>query len=106
MPFVAQRLVTVIAERTVRDRLLSAIHRLGATGHTISNVQGEGTRGMSSAGWTGQNVKIEAVVTPDVADAIVTYVAETFFEHHSVIVYLQNVDVVRGSKYAPHNDAT
>ena len=106
MPFVAQRLVTVIAERTIRDRLLSAIHRLGATGHTIHDVQGEGTRGMSSAGWTGQNVKIEAVVTPEVADAIVAHVAERYFEHHSVIVYLQDVQVVRGSKYAPHNDAT
>ena len=104
MQTVTYRLVTVVAERTVRDRLLSAIHDLGATGHTIADVQGEGSRGVSAAGWTGASVKIETIVPPDVADRIVAHVAERYFAHHSVIVYLQDVEVVRGSKYAPHND--
>ena len=104
MQTVTYRLVTVVAERTVRDRLLSAIHDLGATGHTIADVQGEGSRGVSTAGWTGASVKIETIVPPDVADRIVAHVAERYFAHHSVIVYLQDVEVVRGSKYAPHND--
>lgn len=104
MQTVPFKLVTIVAERIVRDRLLEAIYRLGATGHTITDVLGEGTRGVRASAWEGANVKIEAVVTPAVADSIVDHVAATYFEHHSVIVYLQDVQVVRGSKYAPDNE--
>ena len=102
MQTVPHRLVTIVAERVVRDRLLDAVHRLGATGHTISDVHGEGSRGVAAARG-GPSVKIEAVVTAEVADRIAEHVAERYFAHHSVIVYLQDVEVLRGSKYAPQN---
>ncbi|MEM1057087.1 MAG: transcriptional regulator [Bacteroidota bacterium] len=105
MQTVPYRLVTIVAESTVRDRLLSAIHRLGATGHTMSEVRGEGTRGgMQGATWERPSVKIETIVTVDVAEQIANHVAENYFRHHSVIVYLQDVEVLRGSKYAPQNE--
>ena len=103
MTTVLYRLVTIIAERYVRDRLLASIHRLGATGHTIYDVRGEGTR-HATASREAASVKIETIVAPDVAEAIVEHVAETYFAHHSVIVYVQDVEVVRGSKYGPHNE--
>jgi nitrogen regulatory protein PII len=104
MQTVPYRLVTIIAERTLRDKLIDAVHRLGATGHTLADVKGEGARkhGLGMPGVSA--VKIEAVVAPEVADRIAAHVAERYFEHHSVIVYLQDVEVLRGSKYAPHND--
>ena len=104
MQTVPHRLVTIIAERTLRDRLINAVHRLGATGHTLADVQGEGSRHAGAGRWTAPNVKLEAVVTPAVAERISAHVAESYFEHHSVIVYVQDVEVLRGSKYAPHND--
>ena len=104
MQTVPYRLVTIIAERVVRDRLLAALHRLGATGHTVSDVRGEGARGGRTATREGASVKIESVVRPDVAERIAAHVAEHYFEHYSVIVYLQDVDVLRGSKYAPQNE--
>ncbi len=102
MQTVPHRLVTIIAERAVRDRLLDAVHRLGATGHTIADVDGEGSRG-DRAARGGPSVKIEAIVPEAVAERIVAHVAERYFAHYSVIVYLQTVEVLRGSKYAPHN---
>ena len=104
MQTVPYRLVTIVAERVVRDRLLAAIHRLGATGHTVTDVRGEGARGGRSTTREGASVKIEAVVTADVAERIAGHVAERYFEHFSVIVYLQDVEVLRGSKYAPQNE--
>ena len=103
MHTVPHRLVTIIAERVLRDRLLDAIHARGATGHTIWDVHGEGSRGVRAARG-GPSVKIETVVTPDVADRIATHVRDAYFAHYSVIVYLTDVEVLRGSKYAPHNE--
>lgn len=104
MTTVTYRLVTIIAERTLRDRLIDAVHRIGATGHTVSDVTGEGSRHAGAGSWVGPNAKLEVVVTPAVADRIAEHVAEKYFEHHSVIVYLQDVEVLRGSKYASHNE--
>ena len=93
------RLVTVVAERIVRDEILDAIRALGATGHTLTDVSGQGTRGVRADTWEGASVKIEAVVPHDVAERIAAHVAETYFAHHAVIVYLQDVEVLRSAKY-------
>ena len=103
MHTVTHRLVTIIAERGLRDRLIDALHGLGATGHTISDVQGEGSRGVRVARG-GPSVKIETIAPDAVAQRIAEHVAERYFAHHSVIVYLHDVEVLRGSKYAPHNE--
>ena len=104
MQTVPYRLVTIVTEVTIRDRLLDAIHRLGASGHTLYEVRGEGSRGMHGTTWERPSVKIETIVTADIAEAIASHVADTYFKHHSVIVYVQDVEVVRGSKYGPHNE--
>ena len=104
MNTVPYRLVTIVAERIVRDALVEAVYALGATGHTLTDVSGEGSRGVHASSWEGASVKIEAIVPPDVADRIAAHVAATYFAHHSVIVYLQDVLVLRGGKYGPPAD--
>lgn len=103
---VPYRLVTVVAERIVRDAVLEAVYRLGATGHTLTDVGGSGSRGVHASSWEGASVKVEVIVPPDVAERIAAHVAEAYFAHHAVIVYLQDVEVLRGSKYGPTADPT
>jgi nitrogen regulatory protein P-II 2 len=93
------RLVTIVAERVLRSRLLDEIRRLGARGFTVSEVTGEGSRGVRASEWEGSNIRIETIVPPDVAERIVESVASTWFHYHAVIVFVQDVDVVRGDKY-------
>lgn len=99
MPVTTLRLVTLVAERLLEDRLLDKLRDLGAKGFTITDVRGRGSRGVRADDWEGRNVKIESVVSADVAQRIVEHVAERYFEHYAVIVYVQDVDVVRGEKY-------
>ncbi len=93
------KLVTVVVERIIRDRVVADLRRLGARGHTLTDVSGEGSRGVRASEWEGSNVKIEAVVSPTVAEAIIDHIAATYFENFAVIVYAQDVQVVRGDKY-------
>ncbi len=99
MDIVPLRLVTLVAERLLRDRLLEAVQRLGATGYTITDVHGRGTRGVRHNALDGPSVKLEVIVPLEVAEAIVEHVAEAYFQYYSVIVYVQEVKVVRPSKY-------
>ena len=91
-------LVTIVAERLLRDRLTSKIRELGAKGFTLTEVQGQGSRGWQAHEFEGPSVKIETLVREEVAEKIVEAVAK-YFEHHAVIVYLSDARVVRVTKF-------
>lgn len=100
MQTVSMRLVTIVAESVVRDRLLREIESLGARGWTISDVGGRGSRGRRVGDVEGANVKIETLVTEAVAAAILDRLAERYFENYAAVAYVETVEVVRGDKYA------
>ena len=93
------KLVTIVTERILEDRLLRMITKLGAKGYTLSPVTGKGSRGVRASEWAGPDTRIETLVSEEVADAIIEYISENFFEHYAVIVYMQSAEVVRGEKY-------
>lgn len=99
MKTVVLKRVTIIAEALLEERLVRDIKRLGARGHTITEVRGEGSRGVRASEWEGHNVKLESIVSPDVADRVLEYLAATYFPHFAVIAYVEDVAVVRGEKY-------
>jgi len=96
---VTLKLVTIVAERILEDRLLRKIVELGAKGYTLTQAAGKGSRGVRASEWEGPDTKIETLVSEDVAQKIVDHVADTFFEHYAVIVYVQDAAVIRGDKY-------
>jgi nitrogen regulatory protein P-II 2 len=93
------KLVTIIAEALLEERLLEAIQRAGARGYSLGHVSGQGTRGIRASDWEGDNIKIETIVSPEVAAHIIDHVAHTYFAHYAVIVYAHDVEVVRSEKY-------
>jgi nitrogen regulatory protein PII len=93
------KLVTIVTERILEDRLLRKITELGAKGYTLTQATGKGSRGVRASEWEGPDTRIETLVSEKVADAILEHIAENFFEHYAVIVYVQNAEVVRGQKY-------
>jgi nitrogen regulatory protein P-II 2 len=99
MATVPLKLLTIVAEAILEPQLVSDLLRLGASGYSVGQVRGEGSRGVRASEWEGSNVRIETIVPTDVADAILKHVAGRYFEHYAVIAYTSDVDVVRGEKY-------
>ena len=93
------KLVTIVSERILEDRLLREITELGAKGYTLTQATGKGSRGVRASEWEGPDSRIETLVSPAVARAIVDHVAARYFEHYAVIVFVQDAEVVRGEKY-------
>lgn len=100
MHTVPLRKVTIVAEALLEERLTRELRGLGARGFTVADVRGEGSRGIRAADWEGHSVRIETIVSPEVADTILLTVAEHWFEHYAVIAWMDEVHVVRGDKYA------
>jgi nitrogen regulatory protein P-II 2 len=92
-------LVTIVAEPVLEDRLTREIMERGATGYTITEVRGRGTRGIRTGDIPGQNIRIETLVSIDVADALLDRAAEAWFPHYAVVAWASPVRVVRGDKF-------
>jgi nitrogen regulatory protein PII len=99
MNTVQRKRITIIAEAYLEDRLIREVKQFGAKGYTLSTVKGEGSRGVRASEWEGGNIKLETIVSEEVADRILTQMAEVYFPHFAVIAYVENVEVVRGNKY-------
>jgi nitrogen regulatory protein PII len=100
MKTVPLRKVTIVAEALLESRLLGDVRDCGARGFTLTEVRGEGSRGVRASEWEGRNVRIETLVAPDVADRILARVAEAYFPRFAVVAWVEDVEVVRGDKYA------
>ncbi|GAB5521624.1 MAG: hypothetical protein RhofKO_38750 [Rhodothermales bacterium] len=99
MPTIPLKIVTIVTERILEDRLLRMLDRLGARGYTLTQATGKGSRGVRASEWEGPDTRIETLVSESVAKAIIDEIAERYFEHYAIIVYMQDAEVVRGDKY-------
>lgn len=97
-PAILQKL-SLIAERVLRDDLLKLLRKHGASGWTITQVEGEGSRGVRATEWEGRNVQIDTLVSKEIADAIMEEVSAKYFEDWAVIAYTVEARVLRGEKY-------
>jgi hypothetical protein len=89
------KLVTVIATSELEDRLMEDLRKAGATGYTISSVSsGGGSHGPRHRGMfdTG-NLRIEMLVTPDVATKLLEVVV-AHYKGMSLIAFAQDVEAV------------
>jgi len=93
------KMVVIVAEPVLESRLVKALHDLGATGCSIVDGRGEGSRQAHATDVPGVNIRIEAIVRPEVADRIMAHVAAHYFTHWSLIAYVVDVVVARAGKY-------
>ncbi len=91
--------VTIIAERLLRDDLITLIKDHGATGWTVTAVEGEGSRGNRTSDFEGRNAQIDTIVSIASAEAIMDQIAEKYFANWAIIIYSTDVEVMRGDKY-------
>ena len=86
-------LVTIVCETVLQDRLVQLLIKLGASGYTISPVQGAGSHGKRTGEMTGNNTKIEVktIVSPEVSDQLLEQLQQ-FPETYALIAFRENVE--------------
>ncbi len=92
-------LVTVIAESILKERLIQDVRDAGARGFTITDADGEGSRQRRVGAILGANVRLETIVSKEVAEHLLGILSAEYFERFAVIAYLSDVSVIRGEKY-------
>ncbi|MFK7910716.1 MAG: transcriptional regulator [Akkermansiaceae bacterium] len=92
--------VTIVAERLLKDGLIEILKSQGATGHTLTACEGEGSRGFHTSDWEGRNVQIDTIVSAETADRILNAVGDKYMENYAIIAYISEVTVLRKGKFA------
>lgn len=93
------KLVTIAGEAVLAEHLPAELRALGATGWTMTDARGEGSRGMRSGQIRGDDFRLETVVSPEVADRILERLATHYFPDYALVAWVSDVQVVRGEKY-------
>ncbi len=97
-------MVVIITEKLIAEGVIKIVNGCGATGYTVSEAGGKGSRNIrSSAKQTivegSGNIRIEVITADEeLATRIAEEVAAAYFENFSGIAYLQEVTVLRPRK--------
>lgn len=94
------KLVTIICEALIEERVVAILRQCGTHGHTAYSVRGSGSQGDRNADIveTG-NVKLEVIVKPAVAEAVLERLHRELFKDYAMIAYETEVRVMRPEKF-------
>lgn len=93
------KLLTIVAETVLVDHLTQQLLLLGATGWTMTDARGDGSRGVRTGPRPGENIRLESVLAATAADKALSLLAREYFPHYALVAWVQEVQVVRGEKY-------
>ena len=89
-----RKLVTIITEAVLEGELCDFLADLGASGYTVTNARGSGSRGVRSAGWSASsNVRIEVVCSEELASEIAKQVSERYYADYAMILFESDIHV-------------
>jgi hypothetical protein len=95
-----RRLLTVVTEAVLERELLGELDALGVRGYTITDARGKGGRGRRQSDWSQEgNIRIEMVCEPALAERVARHLRERYYDHYAMIVFLQDVSVLRPDKF-------
>lgn len=100
----ASKLV-IVTEKLLLKKITKIIDEAGATGYTVMEAGGKGSRNVRSSGQPNvgdaySNIKIEVLTANrDIALKISDEVAAEFFEDYSGITYLCEAEVLHAHKF-------
>lgn len=100
MPDDTRRLLTIVTESVLEQEVCEQLEDLGATGYTVTNARGKGSRGVRDAGWSSSsNVRVEIVCSEYAAQRIAEHMRRKYYDHYAMIIFEADVRVLRPDKF-------
>ena len=99
--FASVTCLTIVAEAIVGERLVHALAASGAQGWTSSMAQGQGPSAHGDVSdIEGGNIRIETLVSEEVATRIWEVLERDYFPHYAVSAWEYDVKVARLARYS------
>jgi len=98
-PRVQVQCLVIVTESVLETRLLRALETCGARGWTITTARGHGPRDRRVSDLEGGQLRIETLVSEDVAERIWSVLADDFFAEYAVTAWSYPAMVQRPARY-------
>ena len=94
------KLVTIVCEAILEERVVELLRESGAHGYTAFPVRGSGNQGERNADMaeTG-NVQIQVIVKTSVSETLITRLQSELFKAYAMVAYESDVRVLRPEKF-------
>jgi hypothetical protein len=89
----------IVAETVLEPRLLRSLTACGVSGWTITDARGHGPRNRRVSEIEGGNVRIETLVSDQVAERIWSVLEAEYFDHYAISAWTLQVGVARTERY-------
>lgn len=87
--------LTIIAGAMLCDRLADDLKHHGIESFTISGVQGNAARRLCTADFEGEQIKIEAIATPEQAEKFLAHLNHTYTKEYSIVAYIEQAKALK-----------
>ncbi len=95
-----RKLLTIVTEAVLETDLAELLPSLGASGYTIVNARGKGSRGIRDAGWsTDSNIRVEVICDGVLAEKIAAYMQDHYYRDFAMVLYVSDVGIMRPEKF-------
>ena len=95
-----RKLVTIVCETALERLVLQALRDAGASGHTVGDVRGGGSRGERDGDWEGgRSVEIKVLCDAGTAQRIVDALMQRYGPDYALALWVSDVQVVRPGKF-------
>jgi nitrogen regulatory protein PII len=95
-----RKLLTIVAEASLEQRLVRDLEQLGAHGYTITDARGKGRRGERGAKFDlDRNIRVEVVCDAATAEAIGDHMKRRYYDDYAMILVVADVEVLRPEKF-------
>lgn len=100
MQYVTRKLVTIITELPLENKLKRLVQDSGATGYTISQATGKGSQGKREGSWDqNSNIRVEVICNEEVADRINKEIFAKYYNDFAMVAFTQDITVMRPDKF-------
>lgn len=93
------KLLTIICEPVLTQKITDRVRKVGATGFTLTEVRGEGSSHRNSGEVPDLKVKIEVLATENTVEKLMEEISAHYFEDYSVITYSIDANAIRANKF-------
>jgi len=94
------KLVTVVTEAILESQICAWLRENGASGYTVTDARGSGSRGARTAGWGASgNVRIEVLCNLQLADRIAKHMQENYYQDYAMVMFITDAAVLRPQKF-------
>ncbi len=99
-PLHVRKLVTVVCETSLERRVLATLREAGASGYTMADVRGGGSRGERDGDWEGgRSVEVKVLCDEATAQRLVDALIQRYSADYALALWVVDAAVARPAKF-------